>query len=67
MNTTQDSCVLTYPTPFLIAYNTTVMMHIKTKIPDDGLCKPKHVAANITGLNVLTVSKLQTFVCISWG
>jgi len=31
MNKIQYSCVLTYPTPFLIAYNTTGMMHLKIK------------------------------------
>jgi len=29
INRIQDSCVLTYPTPSLIAYNTTGMMHLK--------------------------------------
>ena len=33
INRTQDSCVLTYPTPSLIAYNTTGMMHLKTVKP----------------------------------
>jgi len=28
-------------------------------IPDDGLCKPKHVAANVIVLNVLTVQQLK--------
>jgi len=29
VNKIQDSCVLTYPTPSLITYNTTGMMHLK--------------------------------------
>jgi len=29
INRIQDSCVLTYPTPYLIAYNTTGMMHLE--------------------------------------
>ena len=30
INRIQDNCVLTYPTLYLIAYNTTGMMHLKT-------------------------------------
>jgi len=32
INRTQDSWGLTYPTPSLIAYNTTAMMHLKTSL-----------------------------------
>ena len=32
INRIQDRCVLTYPTPSLIAYNTTGMMHLKISI-----------------------------------
>jgi len=35
----------------------------RLQLPDDGLCKLKHVGANIIVLNVLTIKK---FVCVSW-
>jgi hypothetical protein len=34
--------------------------------PDDGLNKPKHVAATVIILNVLIIHILIQFLCISW-
>ena len=65
INRIQDSCVLTYPTPSLIAYNTAVVMHLKmgtpwhTRIISYVTCSNKHSAAEITSLNNLRRGRLR--------